>query len=51
MTKLDQLHDRYGHSPGWTTSPAATSPAAIRCATSPEPMWSRASTTDEGTMT
>jgi hypothetical protein len=29
MTRLHQLHERYGQSPGWTTSPAATSRAAV----------------------
>jgi hypothetical protein len=30
MTRLHQLHDLHGQSPGWTTSPAATS-AAVGC--------------------
>jgi transaldolase len=47
MTKLHQLHDRYGQSPGWTTSPAVRSPATIRCGTGPKPMCCRAGTTDE----
>jgi transaldolase len=47
MTKLRQLHDRYGQSPWLTTAPAATSPAAIRCGTGPKPMCCRATTTGE----
>jgi hypothetical protein len=33
MTKLHQLHDRYGLSPWLTTAPAAVSPATTRCGT------------------
>jgi transaldolase len=47
MTKLHQLHDRYGQSPRLTTAPAVTPPATIRCGTDPKPMCSPASTTDE----
>jgi transaldolase len=47
MSKLHQLHDRYGQSPWLTTAPAVTSPATIRCGTGPKPICSPASTTGE----
>jgi hypothetical protein len=36
MTKLHQLHDRYGQSPWLTTAPAVTPPATTRCGTGSE---------------
>jgi hypothetical protein len=33
MSKLHQLHDRYGQSPWLTTAPAVTPPATTRCGT------------------